>query len=102
VQDDIIFTYNVLCCAQNVVQLVPPLNCIVSIREARYKLARYYATTTATTSNQTSGRCTTWTMTPGSGSTWPSPALASPPNNPPHERLTAKLQEVEATRLQPL
>ncbi|HEX5992052.1 MAG TPA: hypothetical protein VFY70_05745 [Thermomicrobiales bacterium] len=58
-QDDIIFTYDDLRCAQNVVQLVPPPNRIVSIREARYKLARYYAPTTATTSNQNSGRCTT-------------------------------------------
>ena len=40
VQDDIIFTYDDLRCAQNVVQLVPPPNRIVSIREARYKLAR--------------------------------------------------------------
>ena len=76
IQDDIIFTYDDLRCAQNVIQLVPPPNRIVSIREARYKLARYYATTTATTSNQTSGRCTTWTTTPRSESTWPSPAPA--------------------------
>jgi choline-sulfatase len=42
IQDDIIFTYDDLRCAQNVIQLVPPPNRIVSIREARYKLARYY------------------------------------------------------------
>jgi choline-sulfatase len=42
VQDNIIFTYDDLRCLQNVVQLVPPPNRIVSIREARYKLARYY------------------------------------------------------------
>jgi arylsulfatase A-like enzyme len=42
VQDHVVFTYDDLRCAQNVVQLVPPPNRIVSIREARYKLARYY------------------------------------------------------------
>ena len=38
----VVFTYDDVRCAQNVVQLVPPPNRIVSIREARYKLARYY------------------------------------------------------------
>ena len=42
VQDHIVFTYDDVRCAQNVVQLVPPPNRIVCIREVRYKLARYY------------------------------------------------------------
>ena len=41
-QDDIVFTYDHVRCAQNVPQLVPPPNRIVCVREARYKLARYY------------------------------------------------------------
>ena len=41
-QDHIVFTYDDVRCAQNVPQLVPPPNRIISIREARYKLARYY------------------------------------------------------------
>jgi arylsulfatase A-like enzyme len=42
VREDIVFTYDDLRCAQNVPQLVPPPNRIVSVREAQYKLARYY------------------------------------------------------------
>lgn len=41
VQDHVDFTYGDVRCAQNVPQLVPP-NRVVSIREARCKLARYY------------------------------------------------------------
>jgi choline-sulfatase len=73
-------------------QLVPPPNRIVSIREARYKLARYYD---------------------GDGiepDQWEMYDLETDPHervnltfqSTVRERLTAKLREVEATRLQPL
>ena len=42
VQDDIVFTYDHVRCAQSAPQLVPPPNRIVCVREARYKFARYY------------------------------------------------------------
>ena len=100
VQDHIVFTYDDLCCAQNVPQLVPPPNRIVSIREERYKLARYY--------DGAGNEPDQWEMydlendpdervnltLPGHSLTDDQAAA--------RERLIAKLQEVEATRLQPL
>ena len=100
VQDHIVFTYDDVRCAQNVVQLVPPPNRIVSLREARYKLARYY--------DGDGNQLDQWEMYdletdpdervnlafPGSTLTAEQSAA--------RERLTAKLREVEATRLQPL
>ena len=100
VQDDIVFTYDHVRCAQNVPQLVPPPNRIVCVREARYKLARYYD---------------------GDGiepNQWEMYDLEHDPEervnlilsnhtltaeqSAARERLTAKLHEVEATRLRPL
>jgi choline-sulfatase len=100
VQEDIIFTYDDLRCAQNVPQLVPPPNRIVSVREARYKLARYYD---------------------GDGiepDQWEMYDLQHDPEErvnlafldqtltaeqfAARERLTAKLRQVEAIRLRPL
>ena len=100
VQEDVVFTYDDIRCAQNVVQLVPPPNRIVSVREARYKLARYY--------DGDGIQPDQWEMYdletdpnervnlafPGSTLTAEQSAA--------RERLTAKLQEVEATRLRPL
>jgi arylsulfatase A-like enzyme len=42
VQDYVAFTFDDIRMAQNVEQIVPPPNRIVSLREHRYKLARYY------------------------------------------------------------
>jgi choline-sulfatase len=99
-QDHVLFTYDDLRCAQNVVQLVPPPNRIISVREERYKLARYYD---------------------GDGvepDQWEMYDLLEDPEErvnlafldasltaeqaTERERLTAKLEEVPATRLQPL
>jgi choline-sulfatase len=100
VQDHIVFTYDDVRCAQNVPQLVPPPNRIVSIRETRYKLARYY--------DGDGIEPDQWEMydletDPDErvnlafvGSSLTAEQTAA------RKRLTAKLREVEATRLQPL
>jgi choline-sulfatase len=87
-------------CAQNVVQLVPPPNRIVSIREAHYKLARYY--------DGEGVEPDQWEMYDLESDPEERVNLAFPGHTPTaeqsaaRERLTAKLREVEATRLQPL
>jgi len=99
-QDHIVFTYDDVRCAQNVPQLVPPPNRIVSIREARYKLARYYDGAGSEPDQremydlETDPDERVNLAFPGSTLTAEQTAA--------HERLTAKLWEVEATRLQPL
>jgi len=98
VQDDIIFTYDDLRCAQNVIQLVPPPNRIVSIREARYKLARYY--------DGDGIEPDQWEMYDLENDPEERVNLAFPDHtltaeeSAARERLTARLLEVEATRLQ--
>ena len=99
-QDHIIFTYDDLGCAQNVVQLVPPPpNRIVSIREARYKLARYY--------DGDGIEPDQWEMYALDHDPEERVNLAVPGTTLPaeqsaaRERLTAKLREGVATRLQP-
>jgi arylsulfatase A-like enzyme len=100
VQDHVVFTYDDLRCAQNVVQLVPPPNRIVSIREARYKLARYYDGDGITPDQ--------WEMYDLENDPDERVNLAVPGHTltteqaAARERLTVKLHEVEATRLQPL
>jgi arylsulfatase A-like enzyme len=100
VQDDIVFTYDDVRCAQNVVQLVPPPNRIVSIREARYKLARYY--------DGDGIEPDQWEMYDLENDPEERVNLAFPDQtltaeqSAARERLTARLQEVGATRLQPL
>jgi arylsulfatase A-like enzyme len=99
-QDYVAFTYDDIRCAQNVVQLVPPPNRIVSIREERYKLARYY--------DGDGVEDDQWEMY----DLLEDPAekvnlahisySASPEQEAIRERLTAKLADVVATRLQPL
>ena len=100
VQNHIVFTYDDVRCAQNVPQLVPPPNRIVSIREARYKLARYYDGD-GTEPDQ-------WEMYDLESDpdervnlVFPGATLTTE-QSAARERLTAKLREVEATRLQPL
>jgi choline-sulfatase len=99
-QDHIVFTYDDIRCAQNVPQLVPPPNRIVSIREARYKLARYYDGDGVEPDQwelydlETDPDERVNLALPGSTLTAEQSAA--------RERLTAKLREVEATRLQPL
>jgi arylsulfatase A-like enzyme len=100
VQEDVVFTYDDIRCAQNVVQLVPPPNRIVSIREARYKLARYY--------DGDGIEPDQWEMYDLETDPDERVNLAFPGHTPTaeesaaRERLTSKLREVEATRLQPL
>ena len=100
VQDHIVFTYDDVRCAQNVPQLVPPPNRIVSIREARYKLARYY--------DGDGSEPDQWEMYDLETDAHERVNLAFPGHAPTaeqsaaRERLTAKLRDVEATRLQPL
>jgi choline-sulfatase len=100
VQDHIVFTYDDLRCAQNVPQLVPPPNRIVSIREARYKLARYYDGDGIAPDE--------WEMYDLQNDPDERVNLAFPGHTPTaeqsaaRERLTAKLHDIEATRLQPL
>jgi arylsulfatase A-like enzyme len=98
VQDHVIFTYDDLRCAQNVPQLVPPPNRIVSIREARYKLARYY--------DGDGIEPDQWEMYDLENDPDERMNLAFPGRTQTAEqsamrqRLTAKLHEVEASRLQ--
>ena len=100
VQDDIVFTYDDVRCAQNVPQLVPPPNRIVSIREARYKLARYYDGEDIEPDQ--------WEMYDLENDPEERVNLAFPDQiltaeqSAARDRLTAQLREVEATRLQPL
>jgi arylsulfatase A-like enzyme len=100
VQDHIVFTYDDVRCAQNVPQLVPPPNRIVSIREARYKLARYY--------DGDGIEPDQWEMYDLETDPDERVNLAFPDSplsaeqSAARERLTAKLREVEETRLQPL
>lgn len=87
-------------CAQNVVQLVPPPNRIVSVREERYKLARYF--------DGDGVEPDQWEMydlllDPTERENLAHISYsASPEQEAARERLTAKLAEVVATRLQPL
>jgi hypothetical protein len=100
VQDHIIFTYDDVRCAQNVPQLVPPPNRIVSIREARCKLARYY--------DGDGVEPDQWEMYDLEMDPDERVNLAFPDSpltaeqSAARDRLTAQLREVEATRLQPL
>jgi choline-sulfatase len=99
-QDHIVFTYDDLRCAQNVPQFVPPPNRIVCVREARYKLARYY--------DGDGIEPDQWEMYDLEHDPKERVNLAFPDQiltaeqSAARERLTAKLREVEATRLQPL
>jgi choline-sulfatase len=100
VQDHIVFTYDDVRCAQNVPRLVPPPNRIVSIREARYKLARYY--------DGDGIEPDQWEMYDLETDPDERVNLAFPDfpltaeQSAARERLTAKLREAVATRLQPL
>jgi len=100
VQQEVIFTYDDLRCAQNVVQLVPPPNRIISLREERYKLARYY--------DGDGEAPDQWEMydletDPLERVNLAAPDFsASPEQAAERERLTARLEEITGTRLQPL
>jgi arylsulfatase A-like enzyme len=99
-QDYVVFTYDDIRCAQNVVQLVPPPNRIVSIREERYKLARYY--------DSDGVEAEQWEMydlleDPAEEVNLAQVSYsASPEQDAARERLTAKLANAVATRLQRL
>ena len=100
VQEEIVFTYDDLRCAQNVAQLVPPPNRIIAVREERYKLARYYDGDGAVPDQ--------WELydlesDPEERVNLAAPGFAaSPEQDATRARLTARLEEITATRLQPL
>jgi choline-sulfatase len=99
-QDHVVFTYDDLRCAQNIVQLVPPPNRIISVREERYKLARYY--------DGDGVEPDQWEMydlleDPAERINLAFPdASPTPEQTAARERLTAKLEEVTAMRLRPI
>jgi choline-sulfatase len=100
VQQEIVFTYDDLRCAQNVPQLAPPPNRIISIRETRFKLARYYDGAGVMPDQ--------WEMYDLESDPDERLNLAAPDFTPSPEqadaraRLTARLEEITETRLQPL
>lgn len=99
-QEYVLFTYDDLRCAQNVVQLVPPPNRIQCMRTDRYKLARYY--------DGAGVQPEQWEMydvheDPGELINLAHPAASlTPEQAATREALISQLGEVTATRLQPL
>lgn len=100
VQDEVVFTYDDLRCAQNIAQLALPPNRIIAIREERYKLARYY--------DGAGVAADQWELydleaDPDERTNLAAPEFtASPEQAATRARLTARLEEITATRLQPL
>jgi choline-sulfatase len=100
VQEEIIFTYDDIRCAQNIAQLAQPPNRIIALREERYKLARYY--------DGAGGAPDQWEFydleaDPEERMNLAAPGFtASPEQAATRARLTARLEEITATRLQPL
>jgi arylsulfatase A-like enzyme len=100
VQEEIVFTYDDLRCAQNIAQLALPPNRIIAMREGRYKLARYYDGAGIAPDQ--------WEMYDLEADPDERTNLAAPGFSPSAEqaaarsRLTARLEEITATRLQPL
>jgi len=100
VQDSIVFTYDDVQAGQATGPYVPPPNHITSIREGRYKLAKYYDAD-GTEPDQ-------WEMYDLQHDPLEEHNIAFPafPRTEEQEaallRLTTKLAEVEQTRLQPL
>lgn len=100
VQDEIVFTYDDIRCAQNIAQLALPPNRIIAVREERYKLARYY--------DGAGIAADQWEFydleaDPDEQVNLAAPGLtASPEHAAARARLTARLEEITATRLQPL
>ena len=75
-QDYTVFTYDDWQSGQASGPYPKPPNHIVSIREHRYKLARYYD---ADGQIRRSGKCMTWKPTRSSASTWPTTVTRAPP-----------------------
>lgn len=100
VQEHLLFTYDDLRCAQNVVQLVPPPNRIHCLRGDRYKLARYY--------DGAGVQPEQWEMydlleDPNEWVNLAAPGYAPTPEQAAaRTALTAQLSEAVAQRLQPL
>lgn len=100
VQDHILFTYDDIRCAQNVAQLVPPPNRLITIREERYKLSRYYDGEGVAPDQ--------WEFYDLADDPLELTNLAyldaqpTPEQSAARERLTARLGEASAIRLQPL
>jgi arylsulfatase A-like enzyme len=100
VQEEVVFTYDDLRCAQNIAQLALPPNRIIALREERYKLARYY--------DGAGNAPDQWELydldtDPEERLNLAAPGFtASPEQTATRARLTARLEEITATRLQPL
>ncbi|MEZ4564749.1 MAG: sulfatase-like hydrolase/transferase [Thermomicrobiales bacterium] len=100
VQREIVFTYDDLRCAQNIAQLALPPNRIIAMREERYKLARYY--------DGAGNVPDQWELydletDPDEQTNLAAPGFAATPEQAAvRARLTARLEELTATRLQPL
>lgn len=100
VQDEIVFTYDDIRCAQNVAQVAMPPNRIIAMREERYKLARYY--------DGAGIAADQWEFydlekDPEERVNLAAPGVTvSPQLSTERTRLTARLEEITATRLQPL
>jgi arylsulfatase A-like enzyme len=100
VQNEIVFTYDDIRCAQNIAQLAQPPNRIIAMREERYKLARYY--------DGAGNAPDQWELYDLETDPDEQHNLAAPDFTPSPEqattraRLTARLEEITATRLQPL
>ncbi|HEX2528309.1 MAG TPA: sulfatase-like hydrolase/transferase [Geminicoccus sp.] len=99
-QDHVLFTYDDIRAGQNVAQLVAPPNRIVSIREGRWKLARYY--------DGDGNVPDQWEMYDLLKDPLETNNLARPGYRPTLEqatqraRLTARLEHAQKWRLQPL
>jgi arylsulfatase A-like enzyme len=99
-QNYVAFTFDDIRMAQNTEQVVPPPNRIISLRESRYKLARYYDGDGVVPDQ--------WEMYDLDRDPFERTNLADPnfrrnrQQQAHYERLQAKLANVQETRLQPL
>ncbi|MFN8678801.1 MAG: sulfatase-like hydrolase/transferase [Thermomicrobiales bacterium] len=100
VQEEVVFTYDDLRCAQNIAQLALPPNRIIALREERYKLARYY--------DGAGIAADQWELydletDPDEQINLAAPGFVPTPEQAASRaRLTARLADITATRLQPL
>ncbi len=99
-QEEIVFTCDDLRCAQNIAQLALPPSRINAVREERYRLARYYDGAGIAPDQ--------WELydleaDPKERVNMAVPEFAATPEQAAaRARLTARLEEITATRLQPL
>ena len=100
VQEEIVFTYDDIRCAQNIAQLALPPNRIIALRGERYMLARYY--------DGAGNLPDQWELydleaDPDEQTNLAAPGYAASADEAAtRARLTARLEKITATRLQPL